>query len=607
MKHFVSVIIMVIFVTTIFGLDLQKAESIYLNYLEAYSKKLDEPFVNDIRPIIERELPLYRFYKIRLVGSVEKTDVTKKVGDYLNVIYRKFKGTSEEEQFARAAFFAYLEAILERKKFGPSFIKASPNFNQFFNSYQNKVIFAARSYFTDLLAAHLGADIELPYDIDAPHYNFEFNYKPRYKGGYDYEIKYLTSSEELIKAFSSYVELLSKKKPEIIGKSIGRYGGLMQRNIIKVIAGLKNDYSEKIAEITPKAANFWWIRWFVYGGLLAIIFYMKKNWELILTLISISEIIYLFIAFDSLSTGNAALYGLISFFAFLSSIYIFFKNRRYLQFSMAILLLISLFVPTFFIKELVMANNSGFDNSVYYDTLFGDVVKDQYSKFSNIIKNLTSIVNSSIGETEDIVQRLKIRTKALDGKIKDENYMNVVSFEKRIFDVKNIEDELENYQIEEGIRYKQYKSSEKALKSFSKKLSRIVDEKFEADYLKELGKKLYYPEIQPTLSKIEETIKNVEDSKSAPATFIKEKWGIITFLTLSIAMFLSAVNFKQDVLWYVASIISGILMLINPLDFLVQYGVPILKVNYSFAIPIVLIPVVVLTIVRILKPSRKGV
>ncbi|SHH38266.1 hypothetical protein [Thermosipho atlanticus] len=600
MKRFLLIVLLFFSVIFVFSVNIEKAQELFLYYINNYDKQTNDQFLNDVKLLISKELPLYRFYKIWLVGSVEKTDVTKKVGDYLNVIYKQYQGTTDEERLARATFMSYLEAKLERKSFESSFIKASPNFNHFFNTYQNKVVFAARNYFTDLLAKHLGAKIDLPIEIDAPVYNFDFNYFPRYKEkGYDYELQYLASDPEFVKTFNKYLQILSEN-PETIEKQIGRYGGLLQRSIIKVIAGLKNNYSEIFSTIAPSHVSYWWIRWIVYALLILVTFFVLKKWSLTIFIISIIEIVYLFFGFDVLSNSSSTIYGLISVFGFISAILIFMRQKEILALVMSLLVILSFFVPTFYSKDLLMKNNVDFENSIFFEELVGDVLKDNYSRFSNIIKGLLTQSNSSIIETEDIVRRLAINTKNFQEKIQDPKYLSVNNFEQRIEDFKTIAKEFENYQIEENIRKRKYASFEKDVLKFTKKIAEISSKKFEDNFLQEITKKLNFEEVEPTVTKINDTLEKVEDMKSAPIKFYRTKYGLLAFMFLSIGMFLTSIKYKYDYVWYIAAIISTIFMLINPIEFIVQYGVPTLLVNYSMTIPIIVVPGIVMFLKRII-------
>lgn len=602
MKRFSIILVIFLFILTVFSLNIEESQQLFLHYIDSYEKSYDDEFISVIKPLIDKELPLYRFYKLWLVGSVEKSDVTKKVGDYLNVIYREYQGTEYEEKLARAAFMTYLEAKLERKKFEASFIKASPNFNQFFNSYQNKVVLIARNYFTDLLAKHLGAKINLPIDIEAPYYDFEFDYTPRYKeSGYEFEIQSLASDPDFVNTFKQYLQTLSEN-PSQIEKNLSRYGGLLQRSIIKVIAGLKNSFAEFFEKIAPKSYSFWWLRWIFYAILILITVFVFKNksWNLTIIIISLFEIVYLFLGFDVLSNSTSTIYGLISFFGFLSASLIFIKQKRILPSLMVLIVILSFLIPTYYSQDLVMKNNIDFESSIYFDELSKDVLKDEYSKFSSIIKGLLTQSNSSIIATEDIVQRLKTNAKKFEIKIQDPKYLNIENFDQRIDDFKKVALEFENYRIEENIRKRKYGSFEKQILTFSKEIARISSSKFENLFVEETNKKLNYDEVKPTLDKIKNTISETNDMERAPLKFYRAKYGLLTFVFISVALFLTSIKFKYDFIWYVAALLSSIFMIINPIEFIVQFGVPTIFVSYNLVIPLISIPAIVMLLRKII-------
>lgn len=605
MKRLTIFVFLVLILSLTFPINLEKSKELFLYYINNFETSNDDEFLSNTRNSINTFLPIYRYYKIELVGSVEKTDVSKKIGDFLYVIYKQNISNDYTTQLARAAFFSYLEASLERKKFEASFIKSSPNFNNFFNSYQSKVIFAARNYLSDLLAKHLGAKINLAGNADiedAPQYSFEFEYTPKFKEHeFIDEIKIILKDEEIKKNFVNYLEIISKN-PERIVPNINRYSGLLQRNVIKSVSNLKNIFSDEFEKTAPKSYNFWWLRWVAYIVLILIAIKSKK-WDLAIFIISIVEILYLFIGFDILSNSDATIYGLISFSALLASLIIFIKNKKFLEISLIALLLISFVIPTYYTKDFHMKNLKEFENSPYFTELINDVLKDKYSKFSNIVRELTTIANSSIIETEDIIKRLSINLNNFTEKIKDPEYKSVKNFDGRVNDFKALTTEFSNYQIEEKIREKQFKKAENNLEKFAKKVAKISSDAFENEFLKEIQNDLNFEEISPTVKKVNETIKNTRDLEKIPIQFYRTKFGILTFVFLSLGFFLTSLKSKNSIIWNIAATLSSILMLINPIIFFVQSGVPLITFNYIIVIPILLV-ISIIILIRSFKPIK---
>ena len=599
MKRLIIFILIISLVISLFSIDIEKAKEKFLYYIENFdSSNTNDEFLLNIRDSIKNYLPIYRYYKIELVGSVEKTDVSKKIGDHLNVIYKQNISNDFNEQLARAAFFSYLEANLERKKFESSYIKSSTNFNTFFNSYQSKVIFAVRNYIADLFAKHLGANIDLPYDIDAPYYSFNFDYTPRFNNkDFLNEIENILKDSEIQKNFSTYLELI-KKNPQKITLGINRYSGLLQRNIIKKVSSLKNEFADFFAKAAPKKVNFWWVRWIIYI-VLATLLIKHKKWNLLILLVSISEIVYLFFGFDILSNTDATIYGLLVFFSLITAIGISLKNKKIFENIILGILVLSFFIPSFYTSELHMSNIPEFESSAYFNELADDVLKDKYSKFSNITRDLTTIVNSSIIETEGIIKRLSINLNNFNQKIKEPEYKNVNNFDNRISDFKKLSLEFENYQIEENIRKKQFKRAENKLENFAKNLASLSSQRFEEEFLKELNYKLNFEEVKPTLEKIRQITSNTKDKVNMPIAFYKTKFGIITFILFGIGILLYSLKNKISIVWFIAATISSILMLINPITFIVQHGVPTLSISYNICIPILTI----ISILMVIKSS----
>ncbi|ABR29895.1 hypothetical protein SU69_00105 [Thermosipho melanesiensis] len=603
MKRIILLIFSLTIAVSLFSIDLEKSKELFLNYIKIFDNPDDE-FLLQVKNSIEKDLPLYRYYKIELVGSVEKTDVTKGVGDYLNVIYNSYVSKDYSKQLARAAFFAYLEAKLERKSFESSFIKSSPNFNQFFNNYQSKVIFAARNYISDLFAKHLGAsDINLPYDIDAPYFDFNFEYKPKFtQKEFENEIKILLNDKEIVKKFNEYLELISKN-PERITFFINRYTGLMQRNIIRNISNLKNYFSEYFAQNTPKNISYWWIRWLVY--IVIVTFFIKyKKWNLAIAIISIIEIIYLFVAFDILSNTDANIYGLIAFSTIIASSLIILKKGKIFNLVVLSLIIVSFFIPSFFTKSLNMKEQSSFQDSIYFNQLVQDVLKDKYSTFSNIVTKTLTIVNSSINNTESISNRISIISKELEKKVKTPEYKSIENFNDRIKDIENLKGEISNYIIEEQINKKQLNGAKKDIEKFSKKIAKFSSEKFENIFLKEFEKRVNFEEISPLIDTTKKIVASTKDLTNYRIYFYKTKYGIISFVLISVALFLYVLNNKNFIIWAISAFVSSIFMLINPIEFFVQKGVPTLNINYNFSIPILLLVSILILIKAIPKKGN---
>ncbi|MFN6991801.1 MAG: hypothetical protein ACK4MM_03645, partial [Fervidobacterium sp.] len=143
----------------LFALDLSSSEKLYLSYFESSSR-----FGNYVRQSIDHDLPFYRYFKIYFVGSAEKSESTKKTGDYLLSLKPFENVNSDEEALARSIFLTYWEAKLNFKAFDEELIKNSPIFNEFFSQYQSRVAEAIGNFVQDLVAYLFG--IELQYNLE---------------------------------------------------------------------------------------------------------------------------------------------------------------------------------------------------------------------------------------------------------------------------------------------------------------------------------------------------------------------------------------------------------------------------------------------------------
>ncbi|HCF37763.1 MAG TPA: hypothetical protein DER56_01585, partial [Thermosipho africanus] len=106
MKRLTIFVFLVLILSLTFPINLEKSKELFLYYVNNFETSNDDEFLSNIRNSLNTFLPIYRYYKIELVGSVEKTDVSKKIGDYLNVIYKQNISNDYTIQLARAAFFS---------------------------------------------------------------------------------------------------------------------------------------------------------------------------------------------------------------------------------------------------------------------------------------------------------------------------------------------------------------------------------------------------------------------------------------------------------------------------------------------------------------------
>ncbi|MGB9615637.1 MAG: hypothetical protein ACPL3B_09050, partial [Fervidobacterium sp.] len=155
-RKVLAVLLLLCISFTFFALDLKQAEDYYKSFFESPS-----PYGSYIKKLIYNDLPLYRFFKIYMVGSTEKSETTKRTGDYL-INLKPFDGVgTDEEKLARAIYLTYWEAKLNNRTIDVEIIKNSPIFNEFFSNYQIRVSDAFRNYTQDLVAYLLGVNVPL--------------------------------------------------------------------------------------------------------------------------------------------------------------------------------------------------------------------------------------------------------------------------------------------------------------------------------------------------------------------------------------------------------------------------------------------------------------
>lgn len=573
----------------VFSLDLTLAEKIYQSYFENSSQ-----FGSYVRKVIHEDLPLYRFFKIHFVGSSEKTETTKKTGDYLLTLKPFENVNSDEEALAKAMYLSYWEAKLNNKLFDVEIVKNSPVFNEFFSQYQIRVSQAFGNFAQDLTAYLFGVNLSLdhlPEDLKNLRKEIikDYNYEKVYNGEEEEAITILLSRPDVIKTISDIILEAQQTASEFDAETlIMRTRGSIFRSTFVYIAGLKDEIAVRFVKITPKEMNLSWIRWIVYVVVFIIWYFIFKNINLPLTLFIASETVYIASFFSIQSTIDGMLYGIVFAIAIIFSIFYFLSKKKYNYAIISILTLIVLFIPSFFTEDLLMKNT--FSNSPFYGSLVNDLLKDSLGKVQRNLKEYNSVVNESIQAFSNLVSELNEEANV------QEEYFEPESFLKRIEFAKSLKVKYKDHlkDIEDFIYFEngRYKKIEKLVKTFENLFSKVVSISSE-DFKEEIISFVQNNFSEKTANRILEVLKKAKTEKTVATETYKVKNSLSALILLSIGLFLIALNMKEAFIPLVGSLAVSVLTLFKYQEIFVQVGVPSTLVYVNFSIPYTLVLVLV--------------
>ncbi|HUM76187.1 MAG TPA: hypothetical protein PLC31_05325, partial [Fervidobacterium sp.] len=564
-----------------------KSKEIYLNYFEP-----SNPFHKSVEKAIQDELPLYRFFKIYMVGSSEKSEVAKKTGNYLEAL-KPFEGVdSEEERLARAMYLAYWEAKLNNKDFSEELIMNSQLFNDFFGEYQNRIADAFGNYVQDLAAYLFGIDIQLegiPNELESLRKSIISNYEytPVYNGEELETIKLITDNQEVVETISSIIKdaetSASDYDPETL---IMRTRSSIFRSSFSLIAGLKSVISEEFVVVTPKQVNLGWIRWVVYVVFLLVWYMLFKNFKLPLTLIIASETVYIGAFFNIQSTVDGMIYGIVFAISILFSLSYFLLKKKYVPALFSLFAIVSLFLPSFATEDLLMKNE--FSNSLFYPVLLEETLNDPLGKVQNSLKEYDSLINESIQSFSTVVNDV------FQGEFYEipEEYFVPENFSKRIEYVnglksthKDFAKELDNFVYYENSRAKKAEKQIQSIEKLFTKFASIASDSFKDEMVAFVNSRF----SGKTLERLLSTLNSAKRSSVVWVPGYKVGTFLSAIMLLGFALFLSALNMYEAFIPMLGSFAVSVLTLLRNQTLFVQVGVPSLTIYVNWYIPYALI------------------
>lgn len=585
--------LILVFPSLVFGLDMTKAQEIYKSYFSPSSD-----FHQFVISHINGDLPLYRFLKIYMVGSTEKTETTKKTGDYLEALKPMEGANSDEERLARAVYLSYWESKLNNRSFDKELIKSSPIFNSFFNEYQIRLVDAFGNYAQDLAAYLFGADINLVYipeELKKLRTNVigDYEYTPVYNGEELQAITLIMQEPEVLKTLEEVILEAAKSAkdldPEML---ILRTRGTIFRSTYALIAGIKDEIAREFAMITPKELNLAWIRWVVYMIAFFIWFYFFKDIRVPLLLIIASETVYIGAFMNIQSTSDGMIYGIVMTIALLFSMFYFLFKKQFTLFSISLATALVVFLPSFATKDLLMPETFG--ESPFYNSLISEVLQEPLSIVQRRLKNYNTTVNESIEKFNILLNDAGIDTFNLS-----EEYFAPEGFGKRIEYAKsllgNVADKALVKEVNDFVYFetKRYEKVEKLISEFEKDFRRFasVSSKGFRDTLVE------FVESQFNGAHKDRLLKAISSTQRKPYILLptyKIYYSLSAVILISLALFLIALKRDEAFIPLVGSFAVSVLTLFKTQTVFIQVGVPSVSVYISWLIPYTLILAVIL-------------
>ena len=585
--------LILVFPSLVFGLDMTKAQEIYKSYFSPSSD-----FHQFVISHINGDLPLYRFLKIYMVGSTEKTETTKKTGDYLEALKPMEGANSDEERLARAVYLSYWESKLNNRSFDKELIKSSPIFNSFFNEYQIRLVDAFGNYAQDLAAYLFGADINLVYIPEElkklrTKVVGDYEYTPVYNGEELQAITLIMQEPEVLKTLEEVILEAAKSAkdldPEML---ILRTRGTIFRSTYALIAGIKDEIAREFAMITPKELNLAWIRWVVYMIAFFIWFYFFKDIRVPLLLIIASETVYIGAFMNIQSTSDGMIYGIVMTIALLFSMFYFLFKKQVTLFSISLATALVVFLPSFATKDLLMPETFG--ESPFYNSLISEVLQEPLSIVQRRLKNYNTTVNESIEKFNILLNDAGIDTFNLS-----EEYFAPEGFGKRIEYAKsllgNVADKALVKEVNDFVYFetKRYEKVEKLISEFEKDFRRFasVSSKGFRDTLVE------FVESQFNGAHKDRLLKAISSTQRKPYILLptyKIYYSLSAVILISLALFLIALKRDEAFIPLVGSFAVSVLTLFKTQTVFIQVGVPSVSVYISWLIPYTLILAVIL-------------
>ncbi|MGY4687759.1 hypothetical protein [Petrotoga sp. DB-2] len=622
MKKLAILLITVIFSLTAFTIDVEAVGDLFTTLIQTYNEEgsvSNEEFDSFFQEL--SNLGLYRFYRTQMIGSAEYVDRPTNVQTYLSQIYDNVQSqfTTIEEKLALAGFLVYVQSDLSGEQITQEMIRSMPAYFATVQDYTRSLENDALTYFGNVIIYSLGIVDTAPFtDIQ----RFESDAEILDKRFYIYEGE---TNPEYNKIILENKESLEHGIQQLAQS--GTTGRPLQIAIDQLsynyVNSLINETNEQIQQVTQMfieegrhGVNISFIRIIIYAALILVtfLFLRKYLWVTVLSIFGV-EFVYLLAFYNPIKdTVSSFIYGsYIVTFVFLFLAVLLFKSigkkikftEKVINFSIFFLVLLTLFVPSYYSYDLLMEKNTQFDNSTFETQLLNDVVAYPHAPLHKTISSLNSHLGSEYSKVntfyrstfasflDDLLnsqvlsnlQGSSVQTNRDGLKIdKVENYRGIpLDFSKEVTDFVN------SSEITERNIYNEVDT----LKVQVHDVLKFSDAEFESKFMDTSNQLLRSTDLidplLPTLYSFFDVEKVDKINLKAYNTVFGTKIFLLFFLSLTILVIFEEkfVKYISLISMYFLSILSFIK--VTPLEVFSQTGYPIIHtvdytINYIFGI-----------------------
>ncbi|MDK2907480.1 MAG: hypothetical protein PWQ66_1441 [Petrotoga sp.] len=622
MKKLAILLIIVFFSLTAFTIDVEAVGDLFTTLIQTYNE--EESVSNEEFDSFFQELSnlgLYRFYRTQMIGSAEYVDRPTNVQTYLSQIYDNVQSqfATIEEKLALAGFLVYVQSDLSGEQITQEMIRSMPAYFATVQDYTRSLENDALTYFGNVIIYSLGIVDTAPFTdiqrfeskaeiLDKRFYIYEGETNPEYnkiilenKESLEHGIQQLAQSDTTGRPLQIAIDQLS----------------------YNYVNSLINETNEQIQQVTQMfieegrhGVNISFIRIIIYAALILVtfLFLRKYFWITVLSIFGV-EFVYLLAFYNPIKdTVSSFIYGsYIVTFVFLFLAVLLFKSigkkikftEKVINFSIFFLVLLTLFVPSYYSYDLLMGKNTQFDNSTFETQLLNDVVAYPHAPLHKTISSLNSHLGSEYSKVntfykstfasflDDLLnsqvlsnlQGSSVQTNRDGLKIdKVENYRGIpLDFSKEVTDFVN------SSEITERNIYNEVDT----LKVQVHDVLKFSDTEFESKFMDTSNQLLQSTDLidplLPTLYSFFDVEKVDKINLKAYNTVFGTKIFLLFFLSLTILVIFEEkfVKYISLISMYFLSILSFIK--VTPLEVFSQTGYPIIHtvdytINYIFGI-----------------------
>jgi len=622
MKKLALLLITVVFALTAFGIDVEEVRDVYTTLIQTYNGEgniSNEEFNAFFQEL--NNLGLYRFYRTQMIGSAEYVDRPTNVQTYLSQIYDNVQSQFRtiEEKLAFAGFLVYVQSDLSGEQITQEMIRSLPAYFTTVQDYTRSLENDALTYFGNVIIYSLGIVDSAPFTnierfeskaeiLDKRFYIFEGETNP------EFNTIILENKESLEQGIQQLAQ------SGLTGRPLQIAIDQLSYNYADSLINETNDQVQQVIQMFivegKHGANISFIRIIIYAVLILITFlFLKKYlWVTVLSIFAV-EFVYLLAFYNPIKdTVSSFLYGsYIVTFVFLFLAVLLFKSfgkktkltEKALNFFIFFLVLITLFLPSYYSYDLLMEKNNQFDNSAFETQLLNDVVVYPHAPLHKTISSLNSYLGSEYSKVNTFyrstfasflgdllnsqvlsnLQGSSVQTNRDGLKIdKVENYRGFpLGFSKEITDFVN------SSEITERNIYNELDT----LKVQADDVLKFSDTEFESKFIDTSNQLLQSTDLieplLPTLNSFFNVEKVDKINLKAYNTVYGTKIFLLFFLSLTIFVVFEEKFSKYISLisMYFVSILSFIK--VTPLEIFSQTGYPIIHtvdytINYIFGI-----------------------